>query len=634
MRRYMTWLGLVLLLVPTLGWASGASYRLDDQVSAHNIGLNLAYLPGHTHLSFEQIADLPLDAWQLNTKRSLGLPPSREGVWGRLEVSKHSNPNSQWLLVMKWPIIDLMQVRLYYPLRGTWGPVMQDGDRVPLKEHTVNHRFLLYPLELPLQEPVVIYFRAQAHEALALPMQLLTEAELTRQETLYLAVIYLFFGGMLAIMLYNGCLYIFTRDHCYIAYIFYLCCVVGYELTLTGLGQQYLWGDWTRFSVKAYGLFASLTFLSSLIFARYFLKLRSYGGWLYHTNTLFIGYWALMAASVLFYPILITYLLPTLMPLITTVLAVCVTGVLWARGNISAKHFTLAWSVLIIFTMIHLLAIAGHLPLTAFTLGSQMFGVYIEFILLSIALAERINREREQRIAAQHAALSASQHLAKAHEEKLIAQQKTLAAQREAKELLEIRVAERTHDLEQTQDRLEKAIQELAELSIKDSLTGLYNRRHFDNTAPSEIARAKRTQVPLAILMLDIDYFKHVNDHYGHLFGDECLRQVASIIQKNTQRAGDLSARYGGEEFIVLLPATTPERAAQVAEKIRIQVEQLTLEHVKGVLKPTISVGISSLDLDSDEDIARLVHHADLALYEAKKSGRNQVCIHQERVNS
>lgn len=634
MRRHITWLSLFLALFPTWVWANAASYLLDDTASVHNIGFNLAYLPEQPEASFEEIALLPPEAWQLNSRRSLSLPPSPEGVWGRMELIKHSNPQSQWLLVMKWPIIDRMQVRLYYPLRGAWGPVMQDGDRIPVHEHTLDHRFLLYPLDLPSNEPVVLYFHAQAHEALALPMQLVTHAELVKQESLHLAVIYLFFGGMLVIMLYNGCLYIFTRDRCYIAYLLYLCSVVGYELTLTGLGQQYLWGEAPRFSVKAYGLFASLTFFSSLIFARYFLQLKNYGGWLYHTNSVLIGYWALMSALVLFYPPLLKYLLPTITPLITTFFAVFVTAFLWARGNVSAKHFTIAWAFLLVFTMIHLLAIAGRLPLTTFTLGSQMLGVYIEFILLSIALAERINREREQRVEAQHAALRASQHLAQAREEKLLAQQKTLAAQREAKEQLEARVAERTRDLEQTQARLEQAIHELAELSIKDSLTQLYNRRHFESIAPSEVARAKRTQVALSILMIDIDHFKHVNDHYGHLFGDECLRQVAKVIQLNTQRAGDLAARYGGEEFIVLLPATSLERAEQVAEKIRSQVENMTLEHPKGPLRPTLSIGITSLAQNSSDDIEHLIHQADLALYEAKKSGRNQVCVHLEGVHS
>ena len=633
MHRLLVLISLWLLLGAS-SWAQQvASYALSAEQQVYPIGQALAYLPGHAKAGFADIHALDASQWQINPRQSLTVPPSTEGVWGRFELSNHTE-QTRWLLVVKWPLIDRMRVQLYYPLRDAWGPLMQDGDSVPMPEQASNHRYLLYPLELPAHEQVVVYFHAQAHETIALPMQVLTQDALNAQESEQAALIYLFFGGMIVILLYNACLYVFTRDACYITYIFYLICMVGYQLTLTGLGQLYVWGDYTRFTAKAYGIFGCLSFFAALIFARYFLQLKNYGGWIYHSNTAFIGYWVVMCSAVVFAPDLAPYLLPTLMPIATTFVSIFITLYLWHKGNVSAKHFTIAWMFLVVFTLVHLLAVAGHLPLTPLTLGSQMIGVYIEFILLSIALAERINREREQRVAAQQDALIASQQLAQAHEEKLRAQQEALALQDEAKTLLEVRVAERTYDLEQTQTRLEHAIRELAELSIKDSLTQLYNRRHFDATAPSEIARAKRTQVPVSVLMIDIDHFKKVNDHYGHLFGDECLRQVAKIIDQHSQRAGDLAARYGGEEFVVLLPATTLERAQQLAERIRHDVAELSLAHPKGALQPTLSVGVASLDLTADADIQTLMHDADLALYQAKKSGRNRVCLHQERVNS
>ncbi len=167
----------------------------------------------------------------------------------------------------------------------------------------------------------------------------------------------------------------------------------------------------------------------------------------------------------------------------------------------------------------------------------------------------------------------------------------------------------------------------LRQLSQKDGLTGLANRRHFDETLEKEWARSARNRSSLSLLMLDIDHFKLYNDQYGHLMGDDAIRQVARALKEQLNRPTDLAARYGGEEFVVLLPDTTMNGALHIAEQIRATIETLAIPHVKSKVAPvlTVSIGASSIQAHASADPATLIHVADTALYHAKQNGRNTI---------
>ncbi|MEN9396233.1 MAG: hypothetical protein RLZ81_763 [Pseudomonadota bacterium] len=165
-------------------------------------------------------------------------------------------------------------------------------------------------------------------------------------------------------------------------------------------------------------------------------------------------------------------------------------------------------------------------------------------------------------------------------------------------------------------------------LATRDELTGLANRRRLNEVLASEWARARRSEEPLALIMIDIDHFKLYNDHYGHQAGDACLRRVAQVIQASAGRAGDLAARYGGEEFLLILTGADAARAQRVAEKVRKSVEAMGLPHVHSPTgKITISVGVAAAMQDSYQDAESMLRAADLALYDAKHGGRNQVQV-------
>ncbi|HEU4844452.1 MAG TPA: diguanylate cyclase [Burkholderiaceae bacterium] len=191
----------------------------------------------------------------------------------------------------------------------------------------------------------------------------------------------------------------------------------------------------------------------------------------------------------------------------------------------------------------------------------------------------------------------------------------------QTREQLESRVAERTRDLEQ-------ANLKLSALTMTDPLTGIANRRRFDDMLASELNRAARCGHPLALLMIDVDYFKNYNDYYGHQEGDSCLRMVATLLQTHARRASDLAARYGGEEFVVLAAETDAEAALALAESVRLALEALHLPHVQSPFGwVSISVGVAVQVPDELQTPELFLRMADKAMYRAKELGRNQVVL-------
>jgi diguanylate cyclase (GGDEF)-like protein len=173
---------------------------------------------------------------------------------------------------------------------------------------------------------------------------------------------------------------------------------------------------------------------------------------------------------------------------------------------------------------------------------------------------------------------------------------------------------------------LRERTQRLEQLVAIDPLTGVANRRAFDNTIEREWSRALRAQRPLAVAMLDIDHFKLYNDSYGHREGDVCLQKIAQVCSASIVRASDLFARYGGEEFAVVLGDADPIAGIVVAERVRAAVEALSIPHAEkegGIV--TVSIGVASMTPERSLKPGELIERADKALYQAKHGGRNRV---------
>jgi diguanylate cyclase (GGDEF)-like protein len=185
--------------------------------------------------------------------------------------------------------------------------------------------------------------------------------------------------------------------------------------------------------------------------------------------------------------------------------------------------------------------------------------------------------------------------------------------------------------LAERESELRSANEHLEQLALIDPLSGVANRRNFDETLARNWKEAIRHRRPLGLLMIDVDHFKLFNDRYGHVQGDACLRRVGKLLMNLACRPGDLPARYGGEEFAVLLPGASLAGARIVAERLRHAVEELCVAHADAPLgQVSVSIGLASMVPSLGDKAQSLIEAADEGLYAAKRTGRNAVVAHSD----
>nr|WP_315257192.1 diguanylate cyclase [uncultured Duganella sp.] len=502
----------------------------------------------------------------------------------------------------------LSDIQFYRPdAQGRYSP-HRTGSALPYATRPYPNRYYVFPLELAPQAEEVIYIRVWSQGAKLIPLTLWEPIAYAAYEHQDYLVQGAYFGTAIAMILFNFVLFITLRDRLYLLYVAFVCFAVMALSGQNGLAHEWLWpdvgGSWPN---KAASLGFSLSAGMLTVFMRRMINTRVVIPRLdWVLRVLLVFFFGAPFATIFFYMETagqITLAWAFCSPLLMVIGIVCA-----FKRQRSAYYFTAAFVLLLIgnsSSSLAALALLPHNPITNY--GTQI-GSCFEMLMLAFALADRVHVMRREKEAAQREAIAAQANL--------------ISGLQASERMLELRVEQRTHELQVANDHL-------AALSMTDGLTGIANRRRFDEVLAAEWARAARQQHALSIGLLDIDFFKQYNDHYGHQQGDDCLRRVAAAFKSQLQRGGDLVARYGGEEFVFIAPVVDAEQALAIADAVCKAIESLELPHIRapgGTL--TVSIGVAAwtpLPGSAPDEILRA---ADQALYRAKQLGRNRAEVH------
>ncbi len=509
---------------------------------------------------------------------------------------------SPWLLDLAFPPLD--SVELYRP--ETDSP-SRTGDIYPFSERPMRHINFVFPMSPAIPAIETIFLRVQSQGTLMAPLTAWSPESFAASSRLTYAGQAAYFGALLAMLVYNALLWFSLRERVYIDYVFYVT-FIGLGIgAASGMAAEFFWPDsgWlVNYSYWAFG-FAGI-FVTR--FARSFLNTAATSIWLDRS----LRAAGLLVAVPTVIGLFISYYAGG--RLISAALLIALVVATWS-GIYSVMHripggrlYLLSWVLFLLFAMLYPLRNYGLVPTNFFTVHGIQIGSLAEMMLLSFALAARINHIRAEKEKAQQEAINAHSAL--------------VTTLKETEQILEQRVAERTEQLEQANRRLNA-------LSVTDGLTGIANRRHFDAVLAEEWKRMARLGQPLALAMIDIDWFKKYNDYYGHQAGDACLVAVAETLAVNIGRAGDLVARYGGEEFVFIAPIMDEARALEMAEKVCDAISAKNLPHAQSLFAHvTASIGVASTIPSANTEPEALLKHADEALYRAKESGRNRATLY------
>ena len=541
--------------------------------------------------------------WADFHRDTLSLGFSKSVLWARVRL-QYAGPRAS-----VHPVMDigtaLQDYADVYVLRpdGSLAQQVLTGDRRHFASRPVQTRVPSVPIELTTGQFADVYVKLTSHDGLqeAVVLKLWQEdafPQAIQSETFAFG---LYYGAIGTMLIYNLFLFISTRQRGFGLYIAYVASFLVWSFAFRGYALQYWWPDAPVFNNQMLPLAASACHLTSGLFLMDYMETRQRAPAWVHKLLLLVSYGVPVAASVaLFGHYALAFALSMPLAVVQVVTGVSLAIRLSLQGFRPARYFVMAFSMLALGVLLYYLRVAGFLSSNAITENFLQIGSALEVLLLAFGLADQLNTLRAA---------------------KLHAERSALAAQAALNTELESLVKRRT-------SALESANRRLAEMAITDELTGAFNRRHFNTAFQAEVARHLRHRTPLVFCMLDIDQFKLYNDQYGHMAGDAVLQQVAAVVQRHLQRAGDQFFRLGGEEFGILLTVNEPpEKAAPFIESLRADIEKLAIPHeASNHLVVTASFGM--VWVSGESPVVRpedLYAAADELLYQAKAQGRNQV---------
>ena len=600
---------------------------LTSQKQEYLLGTYLQYLEDpNGDLTFEQIRSAQYDSKFITGKQEiLNFGMTDSVYWFRLRIRNDAPSDTEWKLELARPTINT--IGLYIPEKtSSQYAEIKTGFVHPFATRDVEDVSFIFNLPIESGSEQLIYFSIK-DKVLDLPLTIWETDTLAKREQTSHTLAGLAFGALIIMFIYNLFLTIMLWDKGFLYYSCFLIAMIFFFLVGSGYASRYLWPGQILINTFIIPLSIEFALMGLLLFAGSFLQITEQSrGWqiAYQTSL------TLIILSVLPTPFIGAKALDVIFPLILLIFIFVLSLAIrvWLNGYKAARFYLISWTIFLVVTFISTLERMGWFTIVKM-IPDQMIlfsSIYV-VAFQSIALADQFGLYKQETINAQSAFMEQQQ--------KALTLTKELAQTLElARDELEEKVVERTHELTEANKKLAKEVierehaQQEAELLARvDPLTGLFNRRHFSHLANLKFKQAFRYKHPFSILIFDIDLFKKVNDTFGHPVGDQALIHVAKIFRRQA-RDSDILARYGGEEFIALLPETTSRDAGHSAERLRKALEDSKVTIKGHTISLTLSIGVAGVSIVDDlADLEELFKQADEALYLAKEAGRNRVVV-------
>ena len=619
--------GLLLLLISQSSW-SNALYPTPMRLTANSITKielqDWVYVNQSNDIeTLSQLLQQPENSWKkLNAEH-----PYKIGVKNYWVSFSIFTPNEHLarIIALDNPLLD--SVKIYHLINGELVSTEVMGDTLPFKQRPLQSNIFLYPVNFEPGDTHTFYLKIDNKGTISLPLILWSSNDLTQLTETKNLFSGMQIGVLLAICLFSLFIALASASFSYSYYSGYVLGLTLLSASIHGVSFRYLWPQWPIMQQYIFIIVIPLTLGFSLMFTEKVLQLK------YH-NLKMLRICRIMAVLSFGLTIVMPFINYSSALYVLVFVVLTISTILMAFSLIQAFGGQRNAPLYAIGRMGFMLGciVTGliYLGLISTNISPQipiMLGLTFEVITMAAVLALRYNDERKAKFEIQQHTLEQAQKLRETREE-------ALRSEAENSEKLEKMVQERTLELEITLRELSEVNQKLTEQNTIDSLTGVKNRSAFDRRLIAEGRISRRQQTPMSLLMIDIDKFKNINDKYGHLGGDHTIRAIANTLSEYVKRPTDLVSRFGGEEFAIILPCTDIEGALLVAEQIRQAVSELNIVHNEDTIPVTVSIGISETIIDSDEHPVLLLEQADKALYQAKRSGRNQVCYYQRETDT
>lgn len=516
-------------------------------------------------------------------------------AWLRIDIDSSFRRAQELLLEFQYAYLD--EVRVYI-VRQHRTETMRAGRKVPVNEWPLAHRKPVFPLMLDPGEQLTVYIRGDSHVAMALNASLLTQQAYSQENSRSLILLAVYFGMLIALGCYNFLLFVGLKQPIFLFYSAFVFTFGFAASSMNGIGPLMLWPDSAGWADRVVPVGYSLAATLGMMFARRFLNMKYLApGW-DRLLQLAIPLWWGGVLLTLTVDVQTAIKVMSVQGLLTTV-SLMSAGIAGVRRQVpAARIFVLAWTLLLVGTALLSMRNTGLLPSNFFTVYSMQIGSAAEMLLLSFALAARFSDLKWQKEKAQAELVN------------------TLMEQ---ERVLEQRVRERTSELEEAKSQLERMVTE-------DSLTGLYNRNGLRHHFAQMMKRAHRQHEAVAVMLIDLDDFKPVNDTYGHEAGDELLRVIARRMRAELRESDGLG-RLGGDEFVVLTDDTdSPQHLQVVAERLLgVISEPVEITAGKTVMVHA-SIGICYSFVEG-ETLKSLLRSADEAMYRVKHQDKNGIAM-------